>query len=117
MPRRKQIVTKQGDELYRTVIIGGPKKVLNRRRVRRQFAKKQTYGYEPVRAKWFQKLIAEVVSTRQRRHLSQQALASILGTNQAEISDFETGKSNPTVEFLSRLCQTLEIKIEIKTRK
>lgn len=46
---------------------------------------------------------------RQRRNLSQKGLAFASGVTQATVSEIETAKSNPTVDVISRIAQTLEV--------
>lgn len=115
MPRRNRIITKAGYEPFRIVLIGGPKKVFNKRRVRNRLATKPVYGYEPINSEWYSSLVTEIIAARHRYQLSQQALANILGTRQSEISLLETGKANPTAENIDRICRVLNISNEVKS--
>ena len=113
MPRRKLIEISPAEEEYITVSSGGPKKVYNRRRIRNLLARRAKYAYEPVQADWFQEIVGELKLARLRLGMSQITLANSLRTSQSEVSDFETGKTNPTVEFLERVARTLGVKIKI----
>ncbi|HSX42185.1 MAG TPA: helix-turn-helix transcriptional regulator [Candidatus Saccharimonadales bacterium] len=113
MGRRKRKVIQEGGARYKTVISGGPKKYLNRRRIRLRNAKRIEGDYSPIDAAWFLEIIQEVPIARNRLKLTQLELAGTLGTSQAEICRLEKGKTNPTVEFLDRLFEVLEIKLII----
>lgn len=115
MARKKKIsespVENEKDEYVRT---GGPLKFYNRRRILKRFRLPSLpEKFEPISAEWFQNLTQEIVAARRKKHLTQKALAKLLGTTQSEISRLETGDANPTAEFLDRLFTSLELKIEI----
>jgi transcriptional regulator with XRE-family HTH domain len=49
---------------------------------------------------------------RKQLGLSQEALADLVGTNQAQISAYENGKNDPTGEVLIALSQALETTVD-----
>lgn len=115
---RKVIAPKTNDdENYVTIVTGGPMKYYNRQRVRKVFAQLEGQSpFQPIASEWFLTMIRETVSARHRQRISQMTVAGLLGTSQAAISRLETGKSNPTAEFLDRLWATLEVSPELRLK-
>lgn len=50
---------------------------------------------------------SELISLRLEKGLSQKQLAELIGTKQSAISRLESGDSNPSVEFLSKVAHAL----------
>ena len=59
-------------------------------------------------------LIKLEIKLRNKRRLSQKELAERMGTSQSAIARFERGNINPTLEFVSRLAEALNTKLEIQ---
>ena len=61
-------------------------------------------------------IIRQVVMERKRQHLTQKDLADRIGLKQSNISRLETGKSNPSIDFLQRVAVGLgkELHVEIR---
>lgn len=57
-------------------------------------------------------LAKAVYEARTRKNWSQKELAKAIGTKQANISRLESGLANPTLEFLSKLTNILDLKIQ-----
>lgn len=57
-------------------------------------------------------LISEVIRARIEKNLTQKDLANIIGTKQSNISRFENGNANPSIEFLKKIADALDKKIE-----
>lgn len=78
---------------------------------------------DPEFKKEFQKLgpkyalYAAVVESRHQKNISQKTLAKRLGTGQSAISRLESGKYNPTFEFMQKLAKALETDITITFSK
>jgi len=113
MARRKLIQIEPPESEWVEITTGGPKKVFRKRKFRRPFARLGKYRYEELNIDWFKPIIEELRMARYQHRLSQRQLAGLVGTNQSEISQFETGKSNPTVEFVDRLAKALDVKIKV----
>ncbi len=58
-------------------------------------------------------LITAIIEARKKRGLTQTQLAKKMGTKQAVISRLEIGQANPTLEFLKKLADALNSKLEI----
>lgn len=55
-----------------------------------------------------------VLEARMNKGWTQKELAKAIGTKQANISRIESGLANPTLEFLSRLSNVLNLKIQFE---
>ncbi|QZY55781.1 helix-turn-helix domain-containing protein [Crassaminicella profunda] len=60
------------------------------------------------------KLVREIVRYRKERNLTQKELAEIIGTKQSAISRLESGRMNPSVDFLVKVANALNMKLDIK---
>ena len=110
MARRKRIIVKAGDLPYREIVTQGSKRIY-RYKVRNILAQKEISRYESLDIAWYKTFVERVIQERKRLGLSQKSLAKGLGTTQAEISRFEHGRANPTVEFLERIISALKVRI------
>jgi ribosome-binding protein aMBF1 (putative translation factor) len=62
-------------------------------------------------------LIGAMLDARNKKGMTQSEIAERAGTTQSAIARFEAGKTNPTLEFASRLSYALGAKLEIKLAK
>jgi len=62
-------------------------------------------------------LLEKIKERRKILDITQETLADISGVGLRTLKQFESGKGNPTLETLQKLCDALglEIKLEIKT--
>ena len=62
-----------------------------------------------------QKLIDQYIEYRKIRNLTQEDLACVMGIKRPNISRFETGQCNPTLDLLVKMaeCMDLEIRIDL----
>ena len=62
-------------------------------------------------------LIEQIKVRRKVLDITQETLAEISGVGLRTLKQFESGKGNPTLETLQKLCDALglEIRLEIKT--
>jgi predicted transcriptional regulator len=58
-------------------------------------------------------LISEVIKARIEKNITQKDLATLIGTKQSNISRFENGNANPSIEFLKKIADALDKTIEI----
>ena len=70
--------------------------------------------YEALRPQY--ELIAQVIKSRTKQGITQEELAKRAGTKQSNISRFEGGNYNPSLEFMQKLAQGLgkELQITLK---
>ena len=61
-------------------------------------------------------LIEMIIRKRLKACLSQETLAQKLGTKQSAIARFESGKTNPTLSFLTNITSALNGKLIILVR-
>lgn len=59
-------------------------------------------------------VIRAVIEARMRKGVTQEELAEKIGTKQSVISRLESGKANPSMNFLKKLAQALNSHLEIK---
>lgn len=66
-----------------------------------------------------QKLVDQYIEFRKMKNLTQEDLAYEMGIKRPNISRFETGQCNPTLDLLVRMaeCMDLEIQIELVDRQ
>ena len=60
------------------------------------------------------KIIEEVITARKKMNLTQKDLAKLIGTKQSNISRFESGNYNPSLDFLNKIALAVGKKIEIR---
>ncbi|MFV0146611.1 helix-turn-helix domain-containing protein [Empedobacter falsenii] len=62
-------------------------------------------------------LIEQIKERRKVLDITQESLAEISGVGLRTLKQFESGKGNPTLETLQKLCDALglEMKLEVKT--
>ncbi|MDM1061810.1 helix-turn-helix transcriptional regulator [Empedobacter falsenii] len=62
-------------------------------------------------------IIEQIKERRKVLAISQETLSDISGVGLRTLKQFESGKGNPTLETLQKLCDALglEIKLEVKT--
>jgi len=61
-------------------------------------------------------LIEMITRKRLKAGLSQETLANKIGTKQSTIARFESGKTNPTLSFLTNITSALNGKLTISVR-
>lgn len=62
-------------------------------------------------------LIGAMLDARNKKGMTQTEIARRAGTTQSAIARFESGRTNPTLEFASRLSRALGAKLEIRLSK
>jgi predicted transcriptional regulator len=60
------------------------------------------------------KIIEEIIMARKEKRLTQKDLAELVGTKQSNISRFESGNYNPSLEFLNKIVQAVGKELEVK---
>lgn len=58
-------------------------------------------------------LAKKIIETRLAKKLSQRELAKKVKTSQAAISRLETMQANPSLSFLKKIAQALDVKLQI----
>ena len=56
---------------------------------------------------------AEVRAARRESHLTQERLAEICGTKKSNISRMESGKYNPSLDFLVKVAESMDRQLSI----
>ena len=58
-------------------------------------------------------IAAEVKAARRESHLTQERLAEACGTKKSNISRMESGRYNPSLDFLVRLAESMDRELSI----
>ncbi|MEA2112777.1 MAG: helix-turn-helix transcriptional regulator [Patescibacteria group bacterium] len=59
-------------------------------------------------------LIEKIIEERIKKGLTQKELAKVIGTKQSAISRFESGSGNPTLSFIGKVSDVLDLKLILK---
>jgi len=84
---------------------------------KRELLKDKEIGqiYERLRPEFA--VIEMIIKKRIENGLSQKELAQKIGTKQSAISRFESGTYNPTLSFLQKIVEGLDVKLKISLAK
>lgn len=95
-------------------ILYNKRKHLDARVVFAEFMKDPEWraGYEKVRQE--NEPLRAILRARVEKGMTQAAIAKKMGTTQSSIARVESGKSHPTIPFMQRLADALDMKLEIK---
>lgn len=63
------------------------------------------------------KLIEQIKDRRKVLEVTQETLAEISGVGLRTLKQFESGKGNPTLETLQKLCDALGLEIQLQIKK
>ena len=58
-------------------------------------------------------LIAQIIDARSQQNMTQEELAQRVGTQKSNISRFESGSYNPTLDFVTKVAHSLGKKVHI----
>lgn len=61
-------------------------------------------------------VVEQLKSARKAQNVTQEVLAERVGTKKSNISRFESGKYNPSLDFLIKVAESLGKQIHIKIR-
>lgn len=62
-------------------------------------------------------LIAQIKERRKVLDVTQETLSEISGVGLRTLKQFESGKGNPTLETLQKLCDALGLEIQLQIKK
>jgi len=62
------------------------------------------------------RLLKAVIENRIKKGLTQEMLARKIGTKQTAIARFESGKTNPSLRFIKKISEALDMDLEINFR-
>jgi predicted transcriptional regulator len=58
-------------------------------------------------------MISELIAARIKKGVTQKELAQRIGTTQSSIARFEGGNVNPTLDFLEKIAEVLELTLTV----
>lgn len=59
-------------------------------------------------------IISDLIKLRNKKKLSQGQLAKKIGTTQSALSRFEMGRVNPSLEFLKKIAEALDVRLSVR---
>lgn len=62
----------------------------------------------------YYEVISQVIGARIKRKLTQKQLAEKVGTKQSAIARFESGNSNPSLDFLQKIASAMGYQLSVK---
>lgn len=70
--------------------------------------------FEKLRPRY--EIISQIIEARTSQNITQEELAKRIGTQKSNISRFESGNYNPTIDFLNKVCIALGKKLTINIK-
>jgi DNA-binding XRE family transcriptional regulator len=67
--------------------------------------------YEKLKPRY--ELIAQIIDARNQLNITQEELAQRVGTQKSNISRFESGSYNPTLDFITKVARSLGKEVHI----
>ena len=61
-------------------------------------------------------VVAQLKAARKEKDLTQEELAERIGTKKSNISRFESGRYNPSLDFLIKLASSLDKELQINVK-
>ena len=62
-------------------------------------------------------LIRAILDARTKKGITQKKLAEKIGTKQSAIARFESGRANPTLAFVKKLSEALDLELTVRPSK
>lgn len=70
--------------------------------------------YEKLKPRY--ELIAQIIDARSQQNITQEELAQRVGTQKSNISRFESGSYNPSLDFVTKVARSLGKEVHISLR-
>ena len=103
---------------YKKIVVDGEEVTFRPfRELHDEWMKEPEFKKEYDALEWKYQLYGALIDARTKRGYSQEKLAKKIGTKQSAISRFESGRYNPTVEFVQKLSEALGLQFKITVRK
>lgn len=81
--------------------------------VKAQLMKDKAFEVEYDRLKPRYDVISQIIAERQRQNITQEELANRIGTKKSNVSRFESGNYNPSLDFLAKIAEALGKELEL----
>jgi len=84
--------------------------------VKEQLMKDEEFKASYKKLKPRYEIISQIIEARNEQHVTQEELAFRVGTQKSNISRFESGSYNPSLDFLIKIAKSLgkEVHIQLK---
>lgn len=73
----------------------------------------KAFEQEYARLKPRYEMISQIIAERHKQNITQEELAERIGTKKSNISRFESGSYNPTLDFIAKIAEALGKDIEL----
>ncbi|MBP9670552.1 helix-turn-helix transcriptional regulator [Candidatus Woesebacteria bacterium] len=90
------------------------RKHLDARVVFAEFMKDPEFKREYEKVRQENEPIRAIIRARMEKGVTQASIAKKMGTTQSSIARVESGKSHPTIPFMQRLADALDMRLEVK---
>jgi len=81
--------------------------------VHNRLMKDEEFKTEYERLKPRYEIIAQIINARSQLNITQEELAQRVGTQKSNISRFESGSYNPTLDFVTKIARSLGKEVHI----
>lgn len=70
--------------------------------------------YERLKPRY--EIISQIIEERSRQNITQEELALRVGTKKSNISRFESGTYNPSIDFIVKIARSLGKEVQLKLK-
>ena len=114
--RGNKQTTREGVDVSKLGVDGKRKPGVKFEEIKEQLMKDEEFRGEYEKLKPRYEVISQIIEERNAQRLTQEELAFRVGTQKSNISRFESGSYNPSLDFLVKVAKSLgkEIHIEIR---
>lgn len=81
--------------------------------IREQLMKDEEFRAEYEKLKLRYELISQIIEARTSQNITQEELARRVGTQRSNISRLESGKHNPSLDFMAKIARSLGKELQI----
>jgi DNA-binding XRE family transcriptional regulator len=115
-PASIQQTTREGVDMSKLGVDGKRKPGVKFEKIKEQLMKDEEFRVEYDKLKPRYEVISQIIEERNAQRLTQEELAFRVGTQKSNISRFESGSYNPSLDFLVKVAKSLgkEVHIEIR---
>ena len=78
--------------------------------------KDEDFKSEYERRKSRYEIISQIIEERSRQNITQEELALRVGTKKSNISRFESGTYNPSIDFIVKIARSLGKEVQLKLK-
>ena len=84
--------------------------------VKNRLMQNEDFKFEYEREKERRAIIEQIAQTRKDNRVTQEQLANLIGTKKSNISRFEKGETNPSLDFIIRIADALGLNLKLLSK-